>query len=112
MYTSSGDDYSTEETVIGTWIDGKPIYRKVVPLIAEVYVGSNYYSDIGIIFPSNYESVIRLDMASTTNNSSIVRVEEFNYYSLSGSNYTVANSMGFTTKAGDYAILEYTKTTD
>lgn len=23
-----GDVYSTEETVIGTWIDGRPIYRK------------------------------------------------------------------------------------
>ena len=22
--------YSTDETVIGTWIDGKPIYRKVI----------------------------------------------------------------------------------
>ena len=26
----SMNNYSTEETVIGTWIDGKPIYRKVV----------------------------------------------------------------------------------
>lgn len=25
---SSGETYSTEETVIGTWIDGKPLYRK------------------------------------------------------------------------------------
>ena len=24
------DVYSTEETIIGTWIDGKPIYRKVI----------------------------------------------------------------------------------
>ena len=24
--------YSTEEQVIGTWIDGKPIYRKVIAL--------------------------------------------------------------------------------
>jgi len=26
----SGDVYSTEETRIGTWIDGKPLYRKVI----------------------------------------------------------------------------------
>lgn len=26
---SSGDAYSTEEQVIGTWIDGRPIYRRV-----------------------------------------------------------------------------------
>ena len=25
-----GDNYSTEEQVVGTWIDGKPLYRKVV----------------------------------------------------------------------------------
>lgn len=24
------NNYSTDETVIGTWIDGKPIYRKVI----------------------------------------------------------------------------------
>lgn len=26
---SAGEAYSTEETRIGTWIDGKPLYRKV-----------------------------------------------------------------------------------
>lgn len=26
----TGNVYSTEETVCGTWIDGKPIYRKVI----------------------------------------------------------------------------------
>ena len=26
-----GEGYSTEETRIGTWIDGKPLYRKVIP---------------------------------------------------------------------------------
>lgn len=27
---SSGEVYSTEETRIGTWIDGKPIYKKTI----------------------------------------------------------------------------------
>lgn len=27
---SNANEYSTTETVIGTWIDGKPLYRKVV----------------------------------------------------------------------------------
>ena len=26
----SPNEYSTEETKIGTWIDGKPLYRKVI----------------------------------------------------------------------------------
>ncbi|WP_349947329.1 hypothetical protein ABFV83_02250 [Lacrimispora sp. BS-2] len=29
--TPAENVYSTEETVCGTWIDGKPIYRKVIP---------------------------------------------------------------------------------
>ena len=35
---SSVKNYSTEETVVGTWIDGKPIYRKC-------YVGTPNLSD-------------------------------------------------------------------
>lgn len=27
---SNANEYSTTETVIGTWIDGKPIYRQVI----------------------------------------------------------------------------------
>lgn len=29
---SGGHDYSTTETVVGTWIDGSPVYEKVVDL--------------------------------------------------------------------------------
>ena len=25
------DEYSTDETIVGKWINGKPIYRKVIP---------------------------------------------------------------------------------
>lgn len=31
LVSGSGNTYSTEEQRIGTWIDGKPIYRKVIP---------------------------------------------------------------------------------
>ena len=37
---SSEEIYSTEETRIGTWIDGKPLYRKVSPT-ADVVDGVN-----------------------------------------------------------------------
>ena len=30
LKSSTYDVYSTNETVVGTWIDGKPIYRKVI----------------------------------------------------------------------------------
>ena len=32
LSTIKNQEYSTEEQVIGTWIDGKPIYRKVMSL--------------------------------------------------------------------------------
>ena len=32
--SGSENVYSTEETVIGTWIDGKPIYRRVIEAAA------------------------------------------------------------------------------
>ena len=44
--------YSTEERVCGTWIDGKPIYRKVIPFIRNsaftstwTSLGSNQYQN-------------------------------------------------------------------
>lgn len=37
--TSEQDSYSTEEQKIGTWIDGKPIYRKVLHLTSGWIVG-------------------------------------------------------------------------
>ena len=33
-FFGSGESYSTEEQVIGTWIDGKPIYRKTIQIDA------------------------------------------------------------------------------
>ena len=39
--------YSTNETVIGTWIDGKPIYRKVIEL-NNITVSTNWV-DTGVV---------------------------------------------------------------
>ena len=33
--TRTENNYSTEEQVIGTWIDGKPLYRKVININAD-----------------------------------------------------------------------------
>ena len=38
--------YSTEEQVVGTWVDGKPVYRKVFVLTDASYFVSNSYYDI------------------------------------------------------------------
>jgi len=37
---SAGEVYSTEEQVIGTWIDGRPLYRKVIEFLCPGTVGA------------------------------------------------------------------------
>lgn len=40
--SGGGDSYSTEETRIGTWIDGKPIYRRVWSINLAESVNTNF----------------------------------------------------------------------
>lgn len=52
--------YSTTETVVGTWIDGKPIYRKVYILSA--IAGNNSYTLNSV--PSNVD-IMWFDLSAT-----------------------------------------------
>ena len=45
----SGEIYSTEETAIGTWIDGKTVYRKVISMDLPSVSSSNNYSQKTIV---------------------------------------------------------------
>ena len=42
LYSKNG--YSFEETCIGTWVDGKPLYRKVITQSADIFVPSSSYA--------------------------------------------------------------------
>ena len=107
--------YSTDEIVVGTWIDGKPLYRKVV--------------DLGT-FPNNAEKTVAHNIA---NIDVITKIYTFgrlsNGLTISLGYYDVtapANSItimcnktnvAITTKNDrsaytGYTILEYTKTTN
>lgn len=41
--SSNCNIYSTEETVVGTWIDGKPLYRKIIIIDS---VGNNINTEV------------------------------------------------------------------
>lgn len=114
----SGETYSTEEQVIGKWVDGKPLYRKVVNFggmqdgtispgkevahnianisqIINVYGGmsnNNYFFGLPYVAQSDAEHSVGL-YATKTN---IVTNTLVDY-----SNYTTC-----------YITIEYTKTTD
>lgn len=124
--TSSGGSsniYSTEERRVGTWIDGKPLYRKVVDLgsgdISEAQIQT------GII---NMDSVIRIECCIKNTGYGGWRTIPFLYVTgttigsgawaggfwLNGEGSIIEFEMGKTlgTIIKGYATIEYTKTTD
>ena len=45
----SGEVYSTEEIAIGTWIDGRTIYRKVISMDLPAVKSGNYHSAVTVV---------------------------------------------------------------
>lgn len=44
MFMNEGSNYSTDEQVVGTWVDGKPIYQKTIFFDPVMYVSSTAWS--------------------------------------------------------------------
>lgn len=121
--SSQSEDYSTTEKRIGTWIDGKPIYRKV--LIKNPLVISNNTAIIGTIEP-NIETITNCSwfVSGADLPAGVISWRtgylNSNYYSgvqCETVNGVLTISLFF--KDGDasapkqaFAIVEYTKTTD
>ena len=54
--SKTSDNYSTEEQVIGTWIDGKPLYQKVYTGVSPA-VGNTPVT-VELNLPENFENVV------------------------------------------------------
>ena len=112
-YINNLVDYSTNETRVGTWIDGKPIYRKVVYDTTPRSAG-NYNIEHGI---QNYDEIVSYktlcyqsssvihDGSSTSALSGSERVTSY----FNGSNISIRTSWAI---VKTIIIIEYTKTTD
>lgn len=99
--------YSTEEQVVGTWIDGKPIYERFITIDGEV-------SDSGTL-PLNKSDLkadqlinltgVRVGPKPASTNSCVWS---------SGNNieYKVVDYLSVQPECTNYMILQYTKTTD
>lgn len=101
-----GNVYSTEETVIGKWIDGKPIYRKVVDLTSGVNISNTSWANI---CPAStigaVDKIINChDASMDVNNSYSFRIIDgyFRAQSLFNGGNSVVKTF----------VIEYTKTTD
>ena len=118
IYVEGKVNYSTEEQVVGTWIDGKPLYQKTFNYGA---LPNNTYKDYPVgdmsvdsvinisgialssteIKPLPYSHAdsaapIMLDFRGNNTNNPYIRI------------YTKGNYSGFT----GYVTIQYTKTTD
>ena len=122
---SNANEYSTTETVIGTWIDGKPLYRKVIKVTSIDSANNNY--DVAISISNlneivNIGGVIKITGTNTykpvttiyTDNSNAINsIFSFSVYAITNS-YISLSYGNWWKEIFDkaYIILEYTKTTD
>ena len=111
----SGEMYLTDEVRIGTWIDGKPLYRRVVTgTLPEPDIGgsnwiylfnnvSNLVNIYGIIDqrPYNAYSILR-------NNLYILALD----FAVLGGTSLAYRNLGYVVDSKFEITIEYTKTTD
>lgn len=110
-------NYSTEEQVIGEWIDGKPLYRKVI-VLTNVNIGySEHLHNI-----NNFSELIDIrgtyiDETKNFQKIPVIDLENLKLFSISFAN---VNNNSFAILIGTQrkntntikVVLEYTKTTD
>lgn len=103
------ENYSTEEQIIGTWVNGKPIYRQIIPVTTSA-------TNIQIATIKNMDDLVNLGGAFRNGNDNQLPI---NYYYTTGIylrtwiyNSTLYNQAGDYVGYTGYVIVEYTKTTD
>jgi len=112
---SSKHEYSTEEKVVGTWIDGKPIYEIVIDYgerIAYTSLGNQPKSDTN---PLNIDTLIFCDAEWLQD--SLGHRGVLSAGGIDGKGVYISSSNGFICGVGNrfstrYIIMQYTKTTD
>ena len=115
-YINNLNNYSTEEQIIGTWIDGKPVYRKcfsfgdTAPTTIGTTIDSLIKSEIYLLSSYMYRPIPFLFVEDNA-----IGINEWaGGYQINPTNgditYFLGTELGTFTKG--IAIFEYTKTTD
>lgn len=112
------NNYLTDEQKIGKWIDGKPLYRKVIKTtMAETPSNGTYVSkDVDIGTHIDFGFVEKTILIYGTQHMSLPYINNAGYstkcFINSNSNLILANGNSTFNNCKTYVILEYTKTTD
>lgn len=101
------DLYSTDEKLIGRWIDGKPMYQKVIALETAKNISANAWTTMADVTSDNVDMYV--DVRVITNASPKVLVTGL-FCKLSGSNLQILSSIAV--QNINRVIVSYTKTTD
>lgn len=104
---SRADLYSTDEKMIGRWIDGKPLYQKVYTLSSVVTVSNSSFTTISEIDASTMDRTFNVFGVSESADYScpMMLTTEEGYFKV----MTLRNDNSIRVK---YVTLQYTKTTD
>ena len=110
--------YSTDEQVIGKWIDGKPLYRKVIKTtMAETSSSGTYVNkDVSIGLRTDFGYVEKAILISGTQHMTLPYINNAGYstkcFINDSSNFVLANGNSNFNNCETFIILKYTKTTD
>lgn len=114
IYIDAACNYSLDEVVVGTWLDGKPVYQKVLKFDFTSYSDSF----TGALNISDLETLVKAEVYHVyTNGASIESARYgtasyfFSWY-ISGGNVLVTNKINNISNYSYVVHLQYTKTTD
>lgn len=118
--SSAGEVYSTEETRIGTWIDGKPLYRRVFqstsPTEGSTAKSVADLSDTSVDLVTRADVILKTrtgDIVYPDSNSSSTSIRTSKYFSGSTRQLLIKIiSLPDALNSPVTTIVEYTKTTD
>lgn len=96
--------YSTDEQVIGEWIDGKPVYQKTFSFTAKT-TASNVWTDLVDVSECNVQKLIDASILGTQSTSSLL----MGYVEIASNRLRVFTSHAMSC---DGITIQYTKTTD
>lgn len=109
-YINGLNEYSTSEKRIGTWIDNKPLYRKVYKITSGISVDTEHKLDVSSL---NIDRCIKLEGFTYDNYFKHIDLifynDDWSYMFLGGNN--IVYKYHWDTDEV-YIIIEYTKTTD
>ena len=110
MYnTMFSDNYSTNERVVGKWIDGKPVYQRVIKKTNSTTLSANTW---GTIYTDDFISEISQLTSVTYINTTNKGVYSALNYKAVNNNLQALYYSGLSIASDTYFVMQYTKTTD